>query len=264
MKIVNLFKKELKTKWSSRLLVGVLMCLVCSLFASNIILKQQYDLVKDESTGDFKGYKKLVNQPFTHIKTIGGTVSQIRIESGNEPTVLVKNSGQNWTIMSEKIFVKNDTLFVNLDKQGVNNEYEYNYPSRSPTIIIKAPNIQSIDADNSDISVGIWQQKSMTVNLVNLSFFETVSLIEDLDFCKISMSDFSKFTINNYSGKRKNRNSSTSRTSGSINIQTVEANLEGGCELHLGNANIKNLKLNAPQGSKIELSSETLNTLMKQ
>ncbi len=265
MKIVNLFKQELKTKWSSRLLVGLMVVFVSSVFGSSFLLKREYDLVEKESEGRFKGYKKLVNQSFTHIKTTGGSSGQISVETGNEPVVFVKNRGQNWATMAEKIFVKGDTLFVNLDKQGGN--YEYHYPPRHPTITIVAPNIQSISADNSYITVVNWQQKKITVNLDNWSTLETMLPLQIVDSFKISMSNFSRFMLNNYFeshiSNKYDKNIIDNKINGPTSILSAEANLKGGCALHLGFANIQNLKLNATEGNKIELSSETLNALMK-
>lgn len=270
MKIINLFKQELKTKWSSRLLMALGILVVASVFGSSFLLKREYDLLqKDEAStafdGRFKGYKKLVNQPFTHIKTVGGSSWQLGVETGTEAAVFVKNSGQKWAKMAEKIFVRNDTLFVNLNKQG--QHYSYSYPSRGPTITIMSPNIQSIDADNSYISVSAWFQRTMTVNLSNASTLETTWPIDSLDTCKISMTNYSKFTIQNYFRSHISSNDdkfvSDTRFSNPTIISTFEANLKDGCELSLGSANIQNFKLNTINGNKIELSSETLKGLMK-
>lgn len=252
MKIVNLFKKELKTKWSSRLLMGILMCLVCSLFASNIILKQQYDLVKDKPKDRLKGYQKIVNQFFTHIKTEGGQIlGQIQFETSNEAGVFIKERDKDLTKWRDNIFVKNDTLFLNFNQEATNKMNEYG--SGDVFVYIVAPNIQSITADNSHITINDWQQKSMSVNLSNKSSFEVGNIIGSIDLCKISMSNFSTFRINNSKHNAKN-----------IDIQTFEATVSDSCDLSLGNATIQNLKLNATEGNKIELSSETLNALMKQ
>lgn len=268
MKIINLFKQELKTKWSSRLLVALVVLVVASVFGSSFLLKRQYDLLQAESAGvdeRFRGCKRLVNQPFTHIKTVGGSTWQISVEIGEQSAVFVKNKGQDWAIMAEKIFVRNDTLFVNLEKQG--QQETYRYPTVNASIIIIAPKIQSIDADNSYISVGMWYQKSMTVNLANMSTLETALPIDSLNFCKISMDNYCKFTINNilesHIDNNGDRYTLDNQTSNATVISTVEADLKNGCELQLGNANVQNFKLNTTNGNKIELSSETMKGLMK-
>ena len=251
MKIVNLFKQELKTKWSSRLLVTLVVVLVASVFGSSFLLKREYDLVEKEPQGRFQGYKKLVNQSFTHIKAKDGQLlGQIQFETGNEASVFVKERDKDLTKWANNIFVKNDTLFLDFDRDATNKMNEYG--SRTVFVCITAPNIQSIVADNSHITADYWGQKSMTVSLSNGSFFEIESMIDSMKFCKISLFKASNFNIDDYKLNKKK-----------VDIQLLEADLKDSCALHLGGAIIKNFKLNATEGNKIELSSETMNVLMK-
>jgi hypothetical protein len=250
MTFLNSLKKEIKTKWSARLLVGVLTLVVCSIFASNLVLKREYDLMKSKPKSAFGEYQQVVNQPFKYIKIEGGrTMGQIKFETG-EPAVYIRERDADLTKWTENIFIKNDTLFVVFVKDDTNKMNEYPY-SGKPFVCISAPNIQSIDVVDTQIYVAKWQQKSMIVNLLKVSNFEIYNTIDNLDFCKISLSNSSSFTINHYKLHKR------------INIGMMEADLKDSCSLHLGLANIKNFKLNATDGNTIELASGTLKNLMK-
>ncbi len=247
MKFLNSFKKEIKNKWSTRLLVGVFSLIFCSVFASNILLKNEYNRNKNSPKDALKDYKKIVNQPFKHIELENSPFPHsLQFDTSSQFSVFAHKT-QVWDgkESSDNIFVKNDTLFV---KQK---EHFPELGRISKPIRIFAPQIETITISKGSLFVHSLNQKSINIHLSNQARLELSNSVSDIDSCKISMSNLSSFIVN-YLESPKN-----------LTIHTLEAYLSGDSELHLANARVKNLKLNTTDDNRIQLSSETLKALLK-
>jgi hypothetical protein len=255
MKFIHIFINEFKTKWSTKLLVGVFALVVSSIFASNLILKKEYDLIKSKPKDRFSGYQKMVNQPFKHIVVDSANlVGEIYIESSNQPSVYVSKFLDIHTLLAQNIFVRNDTLFVKLNETFFSQFSvieKRQIKQMNPFLHILSPDIQSISVSNSDIRIDTLHQKGLIINLSNHAHFEMNNGILDMDFCKVSMSDFSEFRITERITDKK------------INIKSAEIDMRDSSVLYLKLANISNLKFNATQGNTVELSSGTLMNLVR-
>jgi hypothetical protein len=246
MKFLNLFKKEIKTKWSTRLLVAVFSLIICSIFASNMTLKNEYDKNRNSFNDPLKGFNKIGNQSFKHIKIENTQVTNpIIFDTSSQSSVFVMPNSQTkeW---AENIFVQNDTLFIKSDEHLP--EYR---TFQSIPIRIFAPQIETINISKGQLIIHSLNQKSITINLSNHANFELDNAINDLDSFKISINNSSNFNIN-YHKSPKN-----------LTIQTCEASLNDDSQLHLGNAHIKHFKLIGTNDNHIELSSETMKSLLK-
>jgi hypothetical protein len=255
MKFIHIFINEFKTKWSTKLLVGVFALVVSSIFASNIILKKEYDLIKSKPKDRFSRYQKIVNQPFKHIVVDSGRlVGEIYIESSSQSSVYVAQNLDISTLLAQNIFVKNDTLFVKLNETTFSQFSDMDkklIKQMNPFLHVLSTDIQSISVSNSDIRIDTLHQKGLTINLSNHAHFEINNGISDMDFCKVSLRNFSDFLITERITDKK------------INIKSAEIDMRDSSVLYLKLANISNLKFNATQGNTIELSSGTLMNLMK-
>jgi hypothetical protein len=255
MKFIHIFINDFKTKWSTKLLVGVFALVVSSIFASNLILKNEYDMNKNKPKDRFAGYQKMVNQPFKHIVVDSSNfIGEIYIESSNQPSVYVSKFLDIHTLLAQNIFVRNDTLFVKLNEtffSQLSVVEKRQIKQMNPFLHVLSPDIQSISVSNSDIKVDTLHQKRLNINLSNNAHFEMNNCISDLDFCKVSIQNFSNFVITERIVDKK------------INIKSAEIDMRDSSALYLKFANIDTFKFNATQGNTVELSSETLMNLMK-
>jgi hypothetical protein len=246
MKYLNLLKKEIKTKWSTRLFILVLALIACTIYASNVQLKHHYDLSKNAPKDRFKGFKKVFDAPFKHIKIENCVYKTIHFDTiSQQQGVYIMDNDEVFYKCAKDISVKNDTLFLkNMDA------YDYDF-GRFPLHIF-ASQIESITLIKGNLFLSTLNQKALTINLFDLSHFILSNKMTDLFFCKITMSGKSEINARYSRDNKKD-----------INIQTVEAELQDSCTLRLGVVNIDNFKLKATEGNKIELSSKTLNSMMK-
>jgi hypothetical protein len=249
MKFIHIFINEFKTKWSTKLLVGIFALVISSLFASNLILKHEYDLVKNKPLNRFSEFQEIGNQPFKHIVIANGrTVDNIYFENSNRYALLIaeKEDVSKW---AQNIFIKNDTLFVAFKHADTNKMNSY--PSSiKPFLYILAPNIESIQLANTEIFINDFQQKSLNINLLDNSRC-TMGSAKPIDSCKVTLSDYSDFSVDLPIDLQ------------SININSVEINMEKNSSLHLKKAKIEQLILNTKDDNTVELSSTTLMNLMK-
>ena len=248
MNYLNLLKKEIKTKWSTRLLISVFVFILCSSFASIFLLKQEYYKQKNTIPTALKGFNKALNQSFKHIKVDKCFYTQIMFDTSKQFAVYIEEKSNREDKWAKNIYIQNDTLFIKSIDKDVD---VFSNSVTDKPILIFAPQIETITLSESGLSIHSLSQKSITINLINKSTLYLNNAIENIDSCKVSMSEHSVFGINYHSSPKN------------INIKTFEADLSGDCQLQLANAHIKNFKLNAKDNNQIQLSSETLNHLIK-
>jgi hypothetical protein len=246
MKFLNSFKKEIKNKWSTRLLVGVFALILCSSFVSTLLLKREYDKPKGASKDPLKGYEKIVGQPFKHIKMVHCIRSGIELETGEFSSVFVSKGNRNSIDLGKNIFVENDTLFITF--KGDKSDYSMDDVT---SIRIFTPKVETISMSNSTFTVLSLNSKKLAIQLSDLSYFYLNNNIGDADSCKISMAGSSHFSIGNNERDRY------------INFNVLEADLNKNNHLDLTRANVKNFKINAKDNNTVTLSSELLNHLME-
>ena len=97
-------------KISTIILLVTLVLLVTAMFASNILLKKEYDKV--DKSDLYWTYDKILEQPFKHLKTEGGNVTNIAFEQSKKSSVRVAKNWDGYERGIVKTFVKNDTLLV--------------------------------------------------------------------------------------------------------------------------------------------------------
>ncbi len=79
-------------KLSSAILLVTFILLITAMFASNLLLKKEYDKV--DKSDLYWTYGKILQQPFRHIKIEGGNITNIAFEQSANPSVRIfKNWG---------------------------------------------------------------------------------------------------------------------------------------------------------------------------
>src|SRR5882762_8444142 len=97
-------------KWSTRILITMLIVLAAGLFASNMVLKSEYD--KMDKNDIYWNYGKVLEQHFKYLKIEGGNVTNIAFEQSPNCSVRVLHDWQRVRENPIKAFVENDTLHI--------------------------------------------------------------------------------------------------------------------------------------------------------
>lgn len=191
----------------------------------------------------------MLNQPFKYIVADSGKIiDNIYFENSNQSVVFIEKQ-EDMSQWVENIFIKNDTLFLKFsttDKNKIMGSPKF----QKPFLHILAPNIESIRLNNSEIFIRDFQQKSLNINLSDKSKC-TMGRANPIDFCKISLSDYSDFIVELPIDLKV------------INLKSVDVNMQKNSSLLVKQAQIEQLKLTATDENIIELSSATLMNLMK-
>lgn len=273
-------------KVSSIILLVTLALLVSAMFASNVLLKKEYD--KLDKSDLYWTYGKIIQEPFKHLKIEGGNITNIAFEQSKNPSVRVFKNWDGYEKGSVKTFVKNDTLFVKFPA-AVNNQNEKQWLKYMTAVRIFAPELLSVQGFDTNFELFKLKQKSIHVSLSGKSKLEVESYITDLDSLTIFQKDSSEVVfemspdlktidpgvidLKALNGPKviKAEGSNLSDIMSTpppvrkgwetMNVQYVEADLKDLSILDVGHAQIKSLKLNIADSSAIILSGGTLKTL---
>lgn len=237
-------------KISTKILIGLCLFLVGGLFASNMILKKEYD--NPNKKGRFGDYKTVLQQPFRHLKVENGKdYGVIIIMQGDKSEVRVPKTWTNFSLDTADKYVKNDTLFLKFTEKEKPQSYSY---SSSATYVF-APEMLSVEGNNTEIQLAAFKQKTLDIRLSNASLIDISRDFSDLDSLKLSLSGISQLNFV-LTGKQASNHF--------IKVQSVKANLQDSSKLYMNFVDIKSLKLTSTPNNEIQLSSGTLQTLLKQ
>ncbi len=259
-------------KFTSRILVVLLIILIAGLLSSNIILKKEYDSL--DKTDTYWNYEKVLQQPFKYLKITGGNITKIAFEQSPKYSVRILQEWKRYHGGEIKAQVKNDTLFINFDFTPAN-QYEKFWMQGITAVRIFSPELLSVDGYNTNFEMFKLKQKSIDVNIAGKSKFEVESMIRSLDTLNISQKDTSEVifemspdyqtTVITDPNRIGVSIASTQQINSneSMNINSVNANLQGYSLLDVGHAQIQSLQLHIADSSGIILSGGTLKNLSK-
>ncbi len=270
-------------KLSTIILLVTFVLLVTAMFASNVILKKEYDKV--DKSDLYWTYGKILEQSFKHIKIEGGNVTRIAYEPSKNPSVRVL---KNWDGLDRglvKTFVKNDTLFVKFSNI-VRDQGEKQWMKYYTLVRIFSPELLSVDGFDTNFGMFKLKQKSINVNISGKSKFEVESYLSNFDTLNISQRDSSEVVfemspdLKTYDPVALERKALKGQAtiqaepikSGNtmvapapvrkgwetMTVQSLSANLKDISLLDIGHAQIKSLKLNIADSSAVILSGGTL------
>lgn len=259
-------------KLSSVILLVTFILLVTAMFASNILLKKEYD--KIDKSDIYWTYAKILQQPFKHLKIEGGNVTNIAYEQSKNSSVRVAKDWYGYEKGLVKTFVKNDTLFVKFPNT-YKDQYEKNWLKWNTLVRIFSPKLLSVDGFDTDFELFKLNQKSIAINLSGRSKLEVESYLNDLDSLHIIQRDSSEVVFEmspDLKGQVLLRKGSTgsdiqktlpdqdikSNSWETMYIKAVDANVQGVSLLDIGHAQINSLKLNISDTSAIILSGGSL------
>ena len=270
-------------KFTSKVLLALLVVLFAGLLSSNIILKKEYDKV--DKSDIYWNYERVLEQPFKYLKITGGNGTKIAFEQSPKYSVRVLQEWKRWHNGELKAHVKNDTLFINFDFIPAN-LYEKSWMKGITAVRIFAPQLLSVDGFNTNFEMFKLKQKSITVNMSGKSTFEVESMIPDMDSINVIQKDSASVEFEmSPDYKSKSEMDSTVnkgvqihlgdktitpdaglneiKSNEAMNIHSVNSNVQGYSILDLGHAQIQSLQLKIADSSAIILSGGALNKIRK-
>jgi len=236
-------------KWSNRLLMALLILLAGGILTSNMVLKNEY--VKVDKTDNYWNYSKVLEQPFKHIKIEGGNNTKIVFEQSPHYSVRILNDWQRYHSSLVTSLVKNDTLFLKFIYTGKEGN-EKNYMKYTTLVRIFAPQLLSVDGNNTNFEMDKMRQKNIAVSMSGKSVFELESMIPDLDSLTIFTKDSSGVVF---------EMSPEYKISESFHVNKIRAALKDVSFLHVGHASVDTLNLNIAPFAGIVLSGNSLNKM---
>lgn len=270
-------------KLSSRILLSMLIIIVAGLLLSNIVLKKEYNKI-DKSDLHWN-YTSVLTQHFKYLKIEGGNITNIAFEQNKNCSVRVLNDWQRYHPELIQLSVKNDTLFIKFVYTG-NNQYEKQWMKSTTLVRIFSPELLSVEGFNTNFGMFKVKQKSIAVNMSGRSKFELESMIPDMDSINVVQKDSASVEFEmspDYKSKKREDTvinkgvaihfgdkttppadgSSEIKSDEAMNINSVNANLQGYSILDVGHAQIQSLQLNIADSSAIVLSGGALRKIMK-
>ena len=262
----------------------MLLVFVTGLFATNIILKREYDRV--DKSDFYWTYKKVLEQPFKYLKIAGGNITHIAFEQSSDCSVRILN---NWFRANEGVVqssVQNDTLFIKFNYAGKTREH-MDWWKYIIAVRIFSPELLYVEGFDTDLGMFKLKQKSIKVQMSGKSKFEVESSIRSLDSITVSQKDSSEvvfemspdnwrqdpsreiITKQGGSGPRiqaiiNQPGSESIKSHEAMNIRYVNAKLEGNTLLDIGHAQIDSLQLAISDSSAIILSGGALRKFHQQ
>jgi hypothetical protein len=238
-------------KRSTTILITMLVLLVSSLFASNILFKRQYD--KLDRTDLYWNYTKILDKPFRHLSIEGGNVTNIVFEQSNKSSVRLLDYWGGYQKDSVKAYTRGDTLHIKfLNKYD--NLISKSWMENNVLIRISAPELLTIDGINTNLTVNKFNAKTLDVNLSGKSRLEVESNVHHFERLNITQRDSTQvvFEMNpDIKGSPK------------IYAKNITANLSGVTLLDIGHIYADNTNLNLADSAALILSGKTIGTLRR-
>jgi len=245
-------------KFTSKVLLVLLVVLIGGLLSSNIILKREYD--KIDKSDIYWNYERVLQQPFKYLKITGGNGTKIAFEQSPKYSVRILQEWKRYYGGEIKAHVTNDTLIINFDFVPAN-LYEKFWMKGITAVRIFSPELLSVEGFNTNFEMFNLKQKSIAVNMSGKSKFEVESMIPGMDSINVVQKDSSSVEFEmslDYKSTPLFTSSNGIKSDEAMNINSVNANLKGYSILDVGHAQIQSLQLTVADSSAIVLSGGAL------
>ena len=233
-------------KFTSKILLTLLVIVIGALLSSNIILKKEYNKV--DKSDIYWNYENVLQQPFKYLVIKGGNTTRIAFEQSPKYSVRILQEWQRYHNGEIKTQVSNDTLYINFDFNPSAGDETF-WMQSITTIRVFSPELLSVNGFNTNFEMFKLKQKSIDVNMSGKSTFEVESLIPNLDTLHISQKDSSAVVFEMSPDYKKSE---------TFHVKYVDADVKGVSMLDLGHGQIDSLQLSIADSSGILLSGGTL------
>src|ERR1043165_300991 len=137
-------------KFTSKILLALLIILIGGLLSSNIILKKEYDKV--DKSEIYWNYEKVLQQSFKYLKITGGNGTRIAFEQSTKYSVRILQEWKRYHKGEIKAHVTNDTLYINFDFIP-SNLYEKWWMRNTTSVRIFSPELLSVEGFNTNFEM---------------------------------------------------------------------------------------------------------------
>lgn len=229
-------------KLSSLILVIMVGALISCLFATNVLLKKQYDSA--DKSDNYWNYDKISTIPFRYVKIAGGNVTNIVFEQQQACSVRVLDYWGGYDKDSVKSYVSGDTLHLQFVKSPTD-LYKKSWMETNVLVRIAAPRLLALDGYNTNFELEKLNQKELSVTVAGKSRIEVESNIHDFDKLAISQQDSSQVIV---------EMNPELKQSPAMSVKNVTAKISGVSLLDLGHMKISSLQLDVADSSAVILS----------
>lgn len=233
-------------KISTLLLFVLLGLFIISLIGSDLILKDKYN--KIDKSDPYWNYTKLNKGTFHHLKLTGGNVTRIAFSPSPHASVGVLSYLDRQMTDRFKTKIINDTLVLQVEPVNESNGLK-DWMRNHILITITCPELKSVNARNTNIDIDKLNQKSMIIQISGRSRLEVESYNPDFDSLYVRQQDSSEVIF---------EMADEIRSSGTMHLRSLYANVQGHSLLDVGHFRIQSLNKVIGDTSGIILSGYTL------
>jgi hypothetical protein len=281
-----ILKKQFDMKVSSVILLVTFFLPVTALFASNYLLKKEYD--KIDKSDIYWTYDYILQQPFKHLVVDGGNLSKIAYEPSKKSSVRVFKMWKTTAMTGVTAVVRHDTLFLHFPEE-IPDPNEKQYLRWNTMVRVFSPELLSVDGNNTNFGLYKLKQKNISINLSGKSKLEVESYLDNFDSIQVAARDSSEVvfemspdligtkaatqqsiprsgqvTIHSETGNNILYPNEVNPTSWErMYIDNVDADIKGASLLDIGHAQVNTLHLTITDTSGVILSGGTLKRLKK-
>ncbi len=228
-------------KLSTKLLIILSLFLVGCIFATNILLKKEYDTL--DLKDPYRNYETVLEKPFKHVKVVGNNSEscKVQFEHGASYKVLKLKEAMANNRFETSYSVQNDTLFVRV--KALQQRYRYD-----DLLHITAPSVSSFVLDSADLNINNWWQKDLHITMLDMSELKVTTDSSNLNLNTVFLDSYgSKATFI------------------CREINTLQGNLKKGSNVSLKEVDVKKLdiQMTDDNSSNIELSDKTIKNMMR-
>ncbi|QXV67075.1 hypothetical protein INP83_08335 [Mucilaginibacter sp. 21P] len=245
-------KNKPRFKLSNIIVSTLLTILFAGIFLANIAMKNVYE--KIDKNDPYWNYTPVFEQPYKHLKIEGGNITQIIFQPSKKYSLRVLNDWQEYEKdVTFKTFVKDDTLHLIFpNKYKTLNERDW--MSRTVLVRLFAPQLLSVDGNNTNFEIEKLKQANITINLRGKSHLEVESDNRRFDTVNISQADSSQVMF---------EMSPETKGSKSMQFGYVNAQLKDYTILDIGRGYANKLNLDIADSAAIILSGKSVKAMHK-
>lgn len=247
-----MIKIKIAVKLSTAIITLLVILLVASVFATELVFKNEYD--KRDKNDIYWNYDKILQKPYKYLKITGGNVTNIIFEPGKYPSVRVL---KRWEAFKDDslltVAAKNDTLYINF-KNKYKNLNEKDWIQGEVLVRLFAPQLLSVDGSNTNFELQKMKQRNIAINLKGKSRLEVETYNANFDSLNVVQSDSSQVVF---------EMSPDLKVSPMMHFKNVSAIMTGYTLLDVGRSYIDHIKLNISDSSAVILSGKSLRAIPK-
>ncbi|MEO7213404.1 hypothetical protein [Mucilaginibacter sp.] len=240
----------MKTKISTVILTALFAIMLLGVVVSDLAFKNVYDKV--DKSDLYWNYNKVLEQPFKHLKLDGGNITQIVFEQNKSASVRVLNYWDAYKKdVTFKAYVKNDTLHLTFPNK-YKNQGEKNWMQNRVLVRLFAPQLLSIEANNTNFELQKLRQANISVNVKGKSRLEVESYNNSFDTLKVAQADSSQVLFEMAPELKGSKNMHFGYVSATLNDYTI---------LDIGHGFAEKASLNIADSSAVILSGKSLRAM---